>query len=154
VFIEKLRCSPPKNAGKAIYLLLIPSSFRASLRIERSATSLNANVRLTLPAFLASSITTRDRFVRRRKIGDWARRPWCRGLCGRDTQTYRPVFELSLCRCPTFRTPQYTPSSSRGRRCWPPRAQTRDCSWHWRPPSARSLRDAQCCCSPSPPLAR
>jgi hypothetical protein len=56
----------------------------------------------------------------------------------------RSGLALSLGRCPTSRIPQYTLSSSRGRRCWPPRPQTRDCCWHSRPPSARSQRDAGC----------
>src|SRR5262249_9009280 len=61
--------------------------------------------------------------------------------------------ELSPSPCPTSRTPRYTPSRSRGRRCWPPKARTRDCCGHWRPPNARSRRDARCCFSLSPPPA-
>jgi len=53
-----------------------------------------------------------------------------------------PTISARTSRPPRSRTPRYTPSSSRGRRCSPPRARTHGCSRHWRPPNALSRQDA------------
>ena len=50
----------PSDSIKSCYLPLIPSSFCASLRIERSATSLRETSRSTLAVFFASSMISRS----------------------------------------------------------------------------------------------
>jgi hypothetical protein len=89
----------------------------------------------------------RDGAARPRAHAARSLQPWKWGWP--NDQCSHLVFVVS----PTARTPQYTPLSSRGRRCWPLRPRTRGCSRHWQSPSARSQRDARWGCSPSPPLA-
>ena len=54
------RSKPRWSQGAGHYLALIPSSFCASLKIERSATFVNGISRSTLAVFLASSIIKRN----------------------------------------------------------------------------------------------
>src|SRR5439155_26846660 len=56
------RSRTTRNEMKTTYLSLIPSSFYASLRIVRSATSLIETSRFTFAAFFVSSITRRKPF--------------------------------------------------------------------------------------------
>src|SRR4029077_15116076 len=58
--LDKMRRHPWSRL-ESCYRGLIPSSFCASLKIERSATSLRGTSRSRLPFFLASSMTSRTR---------------------------------------------------------------------------------------------